>query len=443
MLSCALALALTAAPTRPPPRTPSANESALLLTAAAIERIEVKISRLDVEVDTWRAEVRLRASEGAEALRKLVPKTQLCPRRVVRDGALVLSCRTARFEVHPRQAGDVVALELVELRGLPHDEPRATGVAWHYPPDRHAYGRSCPGSHPVGVAECLMQAGKLAEAEQALRGVIEQNTDAFAMLRLGDLVLRRDPLEALAHYQAAGRRDFFGRVARVRVCELAGCGDEDVQRIYDPTGMPEPMRTELELRFARALSLSGDLKGGAQVLLARLGELRRDPVCPAWPEVCAGVSARALESPDVEVQALGLEVFLGYQRESGPVKDVALVRRVAEVSATFGAHAFAANLLASVTDRVTPPRLKEHLERLVEYYTRAGDPVRAAVVRDFAATRLKAPLVEKRLPKAKPEPRDDVLDRAQVAMKEATQQLDLAAALSTVSRARAAGVPEP
>lgn len=414
-----------------------------MLTAAAIERVEVKLPKLDVEVDAWRAEVHLRAKEGPEALRKLVPKTQLCPRRVVRDGALVLSCRTARFEVHTRQAGDVIALELIELRGLPHDEPKATGVAWHYPPDRHAYGQPCPGSHPVGTAECLMRAGKLAEAEQVLRGVIEQNTDAFAMLRLGDLVLRRDPLEALAHYQAAGRRDFFGRVARVRVCELTGCADDDKHRVYDPTGMPEPMRTELELRFARALSLSGDLKGGAQVLIARLTEQRRDPVCPSWPEVCAGVSARALESPDVEVQALGLEVFLGYQRESGPVKDVALVRRVAEVAAGFGAHAYAANVLASVTDAVKAPRLKEHLERLVEYYTRAGDPVRAAVVRDFAATRLKAPLVEKRAPKAKPEPRDDLLERAQVAMEEATRQLDLAAALSTVSRARTAAVPEP
>lgn len=447
MLSSALALALAAAPAlpplrKPPPRAPSANESALLLTAAAIERVEVKLVALQVDVDAWRAEVTLTAPEGGEALRKLVPKTQLCPRRVVRDGALVLGCRSPRIEVAVRQRADGVALELIELRGLPHDEARATGVAWHYPPERHAYGQPCPGSQPVGVAECLVHAGKLEEAEKLLRGVLEQNTDAFAMLRLGDLVLKRDPLEALAHYQAAGRRDFFGRVARVRVCELTGC-DEDLRLVYDPSGMPEPMRTEIELRYARALSLKGALRASAEALLARLNEPRRDPVCPAWPEVCAGVSARALESQDVEVQALGLEVFLGYQREAGPVKDVALVRRVADVAATFGAHAFAANVLVSVTDRVPRARLKEHLERLVELYMRAGDPVRAGVVRDYAATRLKATLAEKPLPKAKAEPRNDVLDRVEVVLEEANRQLDLASALSTVSRARTTGVPDP
>lgn len=341
-----------------------------------------------------------------------------------------------------RQSGDGVALDLIELRGLPHHEARATGLAWHYPPERHAYGQPCPGSQPVGTAECLVRAGRLAEAEKLLRGVLEQNTDAFAMLRLGDLVLERDPLEALAHYQAAGRRDFFGRVARVRVCELTGCDDE-LRLVYDASGMPEPMRTEIELRYARALSFKGELRASAEALLARLNEPRRDPVCVAWPEVCAGVSARALESPDVEVQALGLEVFLGYQREAGPVKDVALVRRVADVAAAFGAYAFGANVLVSVTDRVPRPRLKEHLERLVELYMRAGDPVRAGVVRDYAATRLKGALAERPLPKAKVEPRSDVLARVEVVLDEANRQLDLAAALSTVSRARTAGVPDP
>lgn len=430
-----LALAVLAAT----PKAPSDSESALVVFTDTIERLPLPTAPAAIDVDVWKREVRLTVAKPA-LVAKALRGSRICPKVNVRDGRVVLHCRIGAVEARPGVGRSGPQLALSVPRGLPRDDRQSLGATWHYPPERFSLGGPCPGTTPEGRAECLLATGRPDDAVPLLREALQHGNADFAALRLGDIALAKgDVLGALASYQAAGRKDLYGRIALMRVCELAGCQREEL--VFDSARLPEPLGTEVDLRLARALALRGQEGRAALALHRRLMDRERPPVCPPWPQVCAGVALSALRHEDDQVQALGLEVFLGMQRELGLSSDPELLRAASDVAAHFGAPGFAANLLATATPHVLPSRLGEHLARVAFLYEAAGDSLRADVVRAYAKTRLSRPLNVKPPPPSRPDLRTDGLaTKMDAVLDEAGAALELADALAVTSRSRASAV---
>jgi hypothetical protein len=426
------ALLLSAAPKAPP-------ESALVLTTEVLERLPLPVAPRAVSFDVWRREVRLITASPAAVARAL-EASRLCPQAEVRDGAAVARCKNGRLVASLGRGRRGVELSLAQLRGVPRDDAPSLGTSWHYPPERFGLGGACPGTTPEGKAECLLAQRRPDEAVPLLTEALQHGNGDFAALRLGDIALAKgDILGALARYQAAGRKDNWGRLAAMRLCELVGCEREE--SVFDSARLPEPLATEVELRLARTLALRGEDRRAALALLRRLADRARPPVCPSWPAVCAGVALVNLCSDDLELEALGLEVFLHFQQQVGTSQDTVLVRAAAEAAARLGAPAFAANLLATATPAVPRTRLVEHLSRVVTFYEAAGDRLRADVVRDYARVVVKRPL---RVKSPTPPPPDGATVELEAKLETTRQRvsvaLELAHALATVGRSRASAV---
>lgn len=433
------AVLLSAAPKPPAEPKPPPPESRLVLAVDVLERVPVPVKPRAVLVDEWKREVRI-ATGSLWATARAFRRSRLCPRAEVRDGVVVAHCRNGQLRVTVERGRKGPELAIAQLRGLPYDDPQSLGVAWHYPPERFGMGAPCPGTTPEGKAECLVAEGRYDEAEPLLREALQHGNGDFAALRLGDLALARgDAPGALTSYQAAGRRNNFGRLAAMRLCELSGCENEET--VFDSARLPEPLATEVDLRLARLLVLRGEEKRAALALQARFNVPNRPPVCRAWPQVCAGIAFVALHNDDPEVEALGLEVFLGQQAQVGTSHDAALLRAAAEAAAHLGAPAFAANLLATATPDVPRARMAEHLTRVATFYEAAGDRLRAGVVRDYARAVLRRSLRVKAPPPTRPDTATTELqEKVEVTLDGASATLELADALAAVGRSRASAV---
>ncbi|MEW6433342.1 MAG: hypothetical protein AB1730_17700 [Myxococcota bacterium] len=425
-----------AAPGAPVARAP---ESHLVLATEVLERVPLPAAPRAMELDVWSREVRV-TTALAPAVARALRTSRLCPTAEVRDGVAVAHCLRGQLRAALGRGRRGPELVLSQPRGVPPDEPRAFGVAWHYPPDQFGLGGACPGTTPEGRAECLVAEGRHDEAVPLLTEALQHGNADFAALRLGDIAMAKGDLpSALSRYQAAGRRDSWGRVAAMRLCELTGCAREEA--VFDSARLSEPLATEVDLRLARALVLQGEDRRAALALQRRLAARERQPACPLWPRVCVGVALAALRSEEPELQAVGLELFLGQQREVGVSRDPSLLREAAEAAAHLGAPAFAANLLATATPAVPVSRLAEHLARVTALYELAGDPVRAETVRTYARARLKRPL---RVTPPTRTPPDTGLEKlaAKVAgaLDAAAGAVELADALAVAGRSRASAV---
>ncbi|MBX7100747.1 MAG: hypothetical protein K1X89_23745 [Myxococcaceae bacterium] len=429
-LSLALGvLALAAAPVK------AAPESKLLLTSEAVERVVLTGQPTGVSVDPWAAEVTVRFSTGSGSL----PRNHLCPRAERRGNTLVLGCTTHRLSARLESSPRGPVLELRALRGLPPDDGL---LRFHYEPTRFGLGAACPGDTPASQAECLLAEGKPTQARPLLEAATTGPTAAYAQVRLGDLsAVAGDPVGALAHYQAAGLKEFFGRLARLRICELSGC--EELRPVYDAVALPEPLATEVELRRARAYALLGREEEAAVGLQKRLRESRRPPPCQTWPAVCAGVALAALRSGDEVIRGEGLSLFV-LEQQAGLEKNLTVARQAADAAATLGAHRFAANLLASVSNLVPASELEPHLARLLAEYLACGDGVRAAVIREYAAEHLHRALPPGRPAAAADDAPFELPPQVRALVTDAEQDLEVANATEVLSRASAlSGPPSP
>ncbi|MEW5738118.1 MAG: hypothetical protein AB1938_04295 [Myxococcota bacterium] len=418
---------------------PAGPESALVVSTDVLERLPLPAAPSSVVVDVWAREVRLTTPRAADVARA-VKASRLCPAVEVRNGLVVLRCRTGRVEAALADGKKGKELAVSAPRGLPRDDALSLGASWHYPPERFQLGGPCPGTTPEGQAECLLAKGKADDAVPLLRTALQHGNGDFAALRLGDIALAKgDVLGALASYQAAGRKDLWGRLAAMRLCELAGCAREEF--VFDSARLPEPLATEVDLRLARTLTLQGDDRRAAVALQKRMMDRERPPVCPAWPRVCVGVALAALRDEDAQVQALGLELFVAQEKELGASTDPLLLRAASDVAAAMGAPSFAANVLATATPAVPSSHLAEHLTRVAALYEAAGDRHRAAVVKEYAKVRLGRSLRVKAPAAPPPDTRTVALQQkmAQV-LDDAAAALEVADALATASRSRAAAV---
>lgn len=413
-------------------QAPPARESSVLLTAAAIEQFPLPLTQVTLELDPYGSQVRLDSPEPLGPAAKALAKSRLCPVVRKRAGGLVLQCVTGRLEAELTRTGKTTTLALRRLRGLPWRNPLTTRT--RLPVDKHTLGGACPGTTADAQGECLLERGQLADAKPLLDTAV---TTQLVSLRRGDLavLLAQDAVAALGHYEAAGTEGTLGRLAHLRRCELVGCpGARDP---YETVALPEPVRTEVELRQIRALALDGHRARAATLLAARMGEVARPPPCEDWFDLCVGLTSAALRDGDAAAQGLSLYVQL---LPLLPAKDARLARQAADAASELGAHRFAANVLASVTDKIPPRQLGEHLSRTAAMYDDADDRVRSDVIREYAVVRLRRRL---RPPSTPAPPQEDrLLERMKDLVTRSEEDLAVAGALGAASRARAVR-PDP
>jgi len=148
--------------------------------------------------------------------------------------------------------------------------------------------------------------------------------------------------------------------------------------------MPEPLRSELVLRHARALAFR-DEHAAACRLLASEGS-----ACKLGENLCSRIALEAMRSELPDDRAEGLSLFVSLENRTTSPLAFEMSTAAAEVAAAAGAPLFAANTLSVTVEFAPKRRLAGHLLRMAQLYLDAQDPVRAQVVADFAAKRLTA-----------------------------------------------------
>jgi hypothetical protein len=245
-----------------------------LTTSMAAERIPLQPLRGPIELvaDPFGARIELRTTKPQPALAAQISNHagSICPTVTTIAGGIELRCRTRRFEAILSTEGSKRFLDIQELRGLPWRAGPGGPPSYHYEPFRVGLGPPCPGQNAVSRGECALLAGRLLAAATEFRSAIDSTESQMAALRLGDMSLATgDPATAIGWYRRAGTAGTFGRMARTRVCEIEGSclGSSDVvRRVFDPRGLPDPLRAEMSVRGIRAEAFAGRFDSSTRML---------------------------------------------------------------------------------------------------------------------------------------------------------------------------------
>ncbi len=156
----------------------------------------------------------------------------------------------------------------------------------------------------------------------------------MASLRLGDLALEAgDPDQAISWYQRAGDSGVWGRLAVSRLCEMLGNCLVDAAHFsftFEPIGLPEPIRTEIEMGRARMLAFNGKAEMAAHQIKSRLEASRleskpRELICESGgttERICRRLTLAALRDPKNLHKSEALELLFALpNRENGPMTD--------------------------------------------------------------------------------------------------------------------------
>jgi hypothetical protein len=368
---------------------------ARLALVIAAERIPlpvvVKAQDFVVEQLTGTIELRRLPNVKVIAARMALNAGQICPDVDVNAaGTLVIRCKTKRFDAHLVVERGKMYLEIEQLRGMPWNL-EGDRLAVFYNPESVGFGGPCPGTMPVGRAECALRDGRTEEARAFLKEALDSAPQSsFAGLRLGDLALAAgDVGGAMTFYRHYSYGDTFGRLNMARLCELDGnCLARTAARVFAVGDSPEPVKSELLLRGARVAMFNDQFAEAGHLLSQAAGD-RTVGACTELGQVlCRRMLLIALEKLTGPDGAEAVETYLSLtDRDEGPMA-LTLMRAAAERAATIGAPAFAANLLASHATSAEGPGLGDHLLRTAEMYLMADDIVRARVVLEYAETRV-------------------------------------------------------
>jgi hypothetical protein len=314
---------------------------------------------------------------------------QICSDVDVVGTSVVVHCRTKRIDAHLVVERGKTYLEIEQLRGLPFRfEPAQLNV--FYDPPSVGFGGPCPGTTLAGRGECALKDGRVEEATGMFRLALGSAGQAsFAGLRLGDLAAARgDIIGALNYYRRASYSDLFGSIAVARLCELdGGCLEENRTRVFSPGGKPDPVRSELQLRGARAALFQEDYSEAGRLLADAADNLTSGACTEMGQLLCRRILMVVLQHSKGEEATRAIETWLSLSdKYQGPMVKQ-LMWAVAEKAAEIGAPSFGANLLAANATSAEGPGLGEHLLRTAEMYLQADDVVRARVVVDYADTR--------------------------------------------------------
>jgi hypothetical protein len=237
-------------------------------------------------------------------------------------------------------------------------------------------------------AECALARGEPEVARAAWTECLATPDQGLCHLRLGDLAVREGRVEAaLAHYARVTTIGPAGTLAKLRGCELLGTclGPLDSARAAEVTTLTEELAREVRLSSVRRELVAGRDARAMQWLVQGLE--RDSQLCAGALPLCQKLVAVGLASEDADARIGALSTFLTDKVRKGPA-EYALNVAAAEAARDLGAPAFAASILSANTPLVPRAELGEHLLRIVTLYLVARDPVRAAVVLEYAEGKL-------------------------------------------------------
>lgn len=349
----------------------------------SVERLPVTRTggELSVKVDPLMAQLALTGGTvSAHA-------SQLCPKLERRGEVTTLHCTTRRLW----------AALVKDEKGTHLDVRQLLGVSWldaelipvkGYSPSTFLLPDTCPGTLAAARGECAFARGELEVAKAAFTEGLTTPDMGVCHLRLGDLAVRAGDVEAaLAHWAKVPPTAAQGKLARQRTCEIIGSclGAGESLRARDSLGMAPELMREVELASVRR-ELAAGRDAHAMTLL--LGALERDATtCDGVLTLCQKLVAIGLGSADAEARMGALSVFLNDRVRRGPA-EYELNRAASEAAQDLGAPGFAASILSANSPRVPRAELAEHLRQVIELYLAARDPVRAAVVLEYAEGKL-------------------------------------------------------
>lgn len=374
------------------PATAAARAAPMALTEQLL-RLPApgELGRLSLEVDPLAKRITITTSPATAKRLALDWQRRLatpCLELALSKAGLELRCTSPRIAaVMVYERGERM-LDVRALRGLPWATDADDVPEQALDPRWLGLGR-CPGDSPAAIAECAPReqspALALARFEAALA---DPKGRDLMLLRLGDELVRAGrPEEALGRWGAIQAIGPVGRQAAARLCELGGvCFDIGLAATFDPAGIPEPWRTEMELRRARVRAYLGELELAATTLAERNRDLAATCQEPN-AAFCRRIALAAMEDEAPSTQAAGLELYLGLQgRARGPLA-IRMARAGALVAERLEAPRFAANLLASTIEEVKREELLVQLADAARLYDLAGDRARADVIREYASSR--------------------------------------------------------
>ncbi len=374
MLTLAFTLLLNASPLAEPDQVTGFTVS--------MERVAVtETTGASVRADPMLGEVIL---TGLELTTKA---PRLCPTRERRGEQLVLHCTTRRIVAqlaHDERGAFIDAREVMGVSWL--DFALVPMTAWSLRslslPD------VCPGKLAAARGECALAQGEIDAARAAWTEGLEGPDVSLCHLRLGDLAIREGAIEAaLAHYAKVPEVGVVGRLAQLRSCELMGtCLTVAASdRAADTNLLSVEFAREVRLlQVRRELAAGRDVRA-MQLLLAAF-EVDAD-ACAGALALCQKFIAAGLQSTELEARVAALSSFLTDKVRRGPA-EYALNQAASRAASEIGAPGFAASILAANTPHVPGAELSSHLLGIIKLYVAARDPVRAAVVLEYAEGKL-------------------------------------------------------
>jgi hypothetical protein len=365
-----------------------------LPVVAAVERLTLPPLRRPIElvVDPLGARIELRTPEAPRLAQRLrAVAGSICPRVEHTATAVVMGCNTRRLDAELTTELGKTYLDLRALRGLPFRGPDQE-LPVFYDPLRLHLGDACPGRTPAVRGECLLAAGKKAEAALQFRLAVDTPERFLAILRLGDLALAAGQVKgALEMYLRVGSSGAFGRLAGARICELTGeCLTRQRMFEFEVGGLTEPVVTELKLRGARVDTFLGRVPSAIQRLDAVLSGGAGVNFCDeVGLRFCRRLVLDLLQRSGKETGLPALEVYLALPRHTEGPLAFELGRAAGERAAALGAPVFGANLMASVFAAVPPDEMREYLLHTAELYAEGHDRPRTRLILDYAESRFK------------------------------------------------------
>jgi hypothetical protein len=366
--------------------------------AAAVfsaERIALPSMRgpLRLQIEALQGAIELETTENKEVLLRQLSRLQggLCPVVESFSGGVRMRCTTKQIDAQLVIKGGNRYLDLFRLRGIPVRPGDEGPPSVFYSPEKFDLGDSCPGSTDASKAECAFIAGHHQKAQKAIEYL--QNAFAsrpsYAALRLGDIALAAKQTElAIAWYKKGQLKGNFGRLALARECELTGSCFSRINQTFESAGLPEPMRTEMELRHARTLILLGKGSEAAMLLTERFRASERLAVTDVAPMLCKKMVLAILHDPQVVPPMLPIALYLALPNRGSGSLAHEMVHVAANRAESLGAPEFGANLLAATTSQVPASSISDHLARIAEMYLAAKDRIRAGVIVEYAQTQL-------------------------------------------------------
>ena len=364
-------------------------------TVAVIERIALGMppAKVNLQVHSLNMSIELSAPSDPRGLldRVRIADPQLCPSLLRTEQGILLRCRTPRIEAQLDTLEGKAVLEIHELRGLPwRDE--SDQMWFFYNPIGLKLGNACPGDTPAARGECHFKAGRITEAALEFRKGLSTEHRKMCALRLGDVAIRSgDAVTAVSWYQLSGHYGPYGRMAQARLCELGGmCLGEKRKTTFDSSLLPEPLKTEMLLRGARAFAYIGAVEEAMKRLT---GAMKENPkLCESDNRIlCRRLVAFALQFPDATAGEEALEAYINLPARTEGFMSLELLRAAAEKAVIIGAPLFAANMMAASVpwiEGVNPQGLNEHLLRTTELYLKGSDKARARTMYEYAESRL-------------------------------------------------------